>query len=78
MGAWHEDGRNKDKMLKYPADEVQWKKIDAKYKNFGEKPRNVIFGLNTDRTNPFGNMISKHNTWLVLSFILKFIYFYTN
>jgi hypothetical protein len=28
---WHEDGRNKDKMLRHPADVVQWTNIDRKY-----------------------------------------------
>jgi hypothetical protein len=60
---WHEDGHNKDEMLRHPADAVQWRNIDRKYyKTFGNKPRNVRFGLSTNGMNPFGNMSSKHNT----------------
>jgi hypothetical protein len=67
---WHEDGRNKDEMLRHPTDVVQWRNVDRKYyKTFGNEPRNVRFWLSMDGMNPFGNMSSKQSTWPVLLYM---------
>lgn len=64
---WHAEERKvTDGKLRHPADAIQWKKINDKYKTFSDDPRNIRFGLSTDGMNPFGNMSSKHSTWPVL------------
>ena len=67
MMRWHAEERNKeDELLRHPADSVQWRNIDRKYKKqFASKVRNIRFGLSTDGVNPFGNMSSSHSTWPV-------------
>ena len=67
MMRWHAEERNKeDELLRHPADFVQWRNIDRKYKKqFASKVRNIRFGLSTDGVNPFSNMSSSHSTWPV-------------
>jgi hypothetical protein len=59
---WHTSDRKKDHMLRHPADESQWRKIDRKYKNFAGEARNIRFGLSIDGFNPFGEFSSGHST----------------
>jgi hypothetical protein len=58
----HDDGRNKNEMLRHLVDAVQWRNIDRKYyKTFVNEPRNVRFGLSMNGMNLFGNMSSKNS-----------------
>ncbi|XP_057252022.1 uncharacterized protein LOC130592009 [Beta vulgaris subsp. vulgaris] len=63
---WHADRRKKDGMLRHPADSPQWKAIDSRYREFGQKARNLRLALCTDGMNPYGNLSSQHSTWPVL------------
>ncbi|XP_056690226.1 uncharacterized protein [Spinacia oleracea] len=47
---WHadSDGREKDGMLRHPADSPQWVKIDKDFPDFGAEPRNLRLALATD------------------------------
>ena len=57
---WHEEGRNKDTMLRHPVDCAQWRHIDNTYGWFGDDPRNIRFALSTDRMNPYENILDKN------------------
>ena len=48
------------------SDGKQWKRFNAKFLEFGDEVRNVRFALSTDGMNPFGDLSSSHNTWLVI------------
>lgn len=63
---WHEDGRNKDGLLRHPADGEAWKAFDARYPDFSSEPRNVRLGLCSDGFSPFGIMSTSHSTWPVV------------
>nr|AAP53930.1 transposon protein, putative, CACTA, En/Spm sub-class [Oryza sativa Japonica Group] len=66
MMRWHHEERNKDGMIRHPADGSQWRKIDRKYKkHFAQETRNIRFGLSTDGMNPFGDLSSRHSMWPV-------------
>ncbi|KAD6454288.1 hypothetical protein E3N88_08994 [Mikania micrantha] len=54
---WHKDGRVNDGKLRHVADSPQWRNIDHKYPNFGEKIRYIRFGLSSDGINPFGIVV---------------------
>ena len=62
---WHAKERRDDGMLRHPADGLQWRIIDRKYKEFEAEVRNIRFALSTDGMNPFGDMSSSHSTWPV-------------
>ena len=62
---WHATGRIDDGMLRHPADSSEWRKIDIKFPDFGDEPRNIRLGLCTDGMNPYGSMSSRHSTWPV-------------
>ena len=68
---WHEEGRNKDGMIRNPADCAQWRYFDNTYDWFGDDPRNIRFALSTDGMNPYGNMCTSHSTWPVLLSIMN-------
>ncbi|KAL7588025.1 hypothetical protein Lser_V15G35834 [Lactuca serriola] len=63
---WHSEERETDRKLRHVADSPQWRNIDKKYPEFGKEMRNIRFGLSSDGINPFGNISSRHSTWLVL------------
>ena len=63
---WHADGCTTDGHLRHPTDGLQWKKIDSMFPNFSNDSRNIRFGLATNGMNPYGNLSSKHSSWLVL------------
>lgn len=63
---WHEEERNKDGMLRHPADSPQWMKIDSVFPEFGGDARNLRLGLCTDGVNPFGSLSSQYSVWPVL------------
>jgi hypothetical protein len=63
---WHSDGRKVGGYIRHPADGIQWRYIDNKYKSFAKEPRNLWFALSTDGMNPFGKMSSSHNVWPVV------------
>jgi len=68
---WHEEGHNKDGMLRHPADCAQWRHFDNTYGWFGDDPRNIRFALSMDGMNPYGNMSTSHSTWPVLLSIMN-------
>ncbi|XP_060182233.1 uncharacterized protein LOC132611890 [Lycium barbarum] len=63
---WHHEERNKDGVLRHPADSEAWKSFDSKYPEFAGDPRNVRLGLASDGFNPFGTMRTIHSTWPVI------------
>ncbi|XP_019246468.1 PREDICTED: uncharacterized protein LOC109226124 [Nicotiana attenuata] len=63
---WHHEERNKDIVLRHPADSEAWKKFDSKYPEFAGDPRNVRLGLASDGFNQFGTMRIVHSTWPVI------------
>ncbi|XP_056687930.1 uncharacterized protein [Spinacia oleracea] len=63
---WHFYGRNKDGLLRNPADSPQWRFIDGKYPEFRKEKRNLRLALSTDGMNPFGSLSSMHSTWPVI------------
>ncbi|XP_075112672.1 uncharacterized protein LOC142182321 [Nicotiana tabacum] len=63
---WHHEERNKDGVLRHPADSEAWKKFDSRYPEFAGDPRNVRLGLASDGFNPFGTMRTAHSTWPVI------------
>lgn len=63
---WHAEGRNKDGVLRHPADTEAWATLDNRYPDFAEEIRNVRLGLSSDGFNPFGTMSSVHSTWPVV------------
>jgi hypothetical protein len=52
---WHDEGHKKDGMLHHPANEILWMNFERKDKEFKWEIRNIIFGLGTERMNPFGD-----------------------
>jgi hypothetical protein len=63
---WHVDSRTKDDVLRHPADGEAWKSFDNLYPKFAADSKNVRLGLCSDGFNPFGNLSTSHNTWLVM------------
>jgi len=61
--------RRCDELLRHLADSMQWKNIDQEFPKFGQKCRNIRFGLAMNGMNPFGNLSTNHNCWLVVLFI---------
>ena len=62
---WYSEGRKQDGKLRNPTDSPQWRNIDTIFDDFGAQLRNRTFALSTVGMNPFSNMSSRHNTWLV-------------
>ncbi|XP_070020356.1 uncharacterized protein LOC142180916 [Nicotiana tabacum] len=58
--------RNKDGVLRHPADSEAWKIFDSKYPEFAGDPRNVCLGLASDGFNPFGTIRTVNSTWPVI------------
>jgi hypothetical protein len=54
--------RKKDAMLRHPADGIQWRNFDRKYKDFAVEVRNIRLGLSTDGMNPFKETSNSHST----------------
>jgi len=65
----HVTERRCDKLLRHPADSMQWKNIDKEFPKFDEECRNICFGLATDGMNPFGNLSTNHSCWPIILFI---------
>ena len=63
---WHHDERNRDGMLRHPADCPQWINLDAASPEFESEPRNLRLGLCTDGMNPYGMFSSQKTTWPVM------------
>ncbi|XP_060202613.1 uncharacterized protein LOC132631031 [Lycium barbarum] len=63
---WHHEERNKDGVLRHPADSEAWKTLDNRYSEFASDPRNVRLGLASNGFNPFGTMRSVYSTWPVI------------
>ncbi|XP_056695504.1 uncharacterized protein [Spinacia oleracea] len=63
---WHDEERDKDELLRHPADGEAWKEFDLKYPNFAKEARNVRLGLASDGFNPFRTMSTQHSTWPVV------------
>jgi hypothetical protein len=62
---WHKEDRKQDHVLRHPADESQWRKIDRTFPDFAKDARNIRFGLSTYGFNPFDKFSSGHSTWPV-------------
>jgi hypothetical protein len=52
--------------LWHPSNGKQWKRFNAKFREFGNEARNVRFALSTDGMNLFSDLSSSHSTWLVI------------
>ncbi|XP_039115902.1 uncharacterized protein LOC120251450 [Dioscorea cayenensis subsp. rotundata] len=63
---WHDEGRNKDGILRHPADGEAWKSFDARYPDFSSDSRNVRLALASDGFNPFRMMSSNYSVWPVV------------
>ncbi|KAL2906156.1 GPI mannosyltransferase 3 [Bienertia sinuspersici] len=63
---WHDEKRDKDELLRHPADGQAWKEFDRLYPNFSREARNVRLGLASDGFNPFRTMSTQHSTWPVV------------
>jgi hypothetical protein len=55
-----------DELLRHPTDGDAWKKFDMKHPEFATDPRNLMLGLATDGSNPFGSMSNLYSMWPVL------------
>jgi len=66
---WHAGERKRDGKICHVVDSLQWKKIDSLFSNFGKESTNLRLRLVPDGMNPYGNLISKHTSWLVLFII---------
>ncbi|WVZ54768.1 hypothetical protein U9M48_005517 [Paspalum notatum var. saurae] len=62
---WKRVPAKEDDMLRHPANESQWRKVDRMYLQFAEDARNIRFGLSTDGMNPFSEISNSHSTWPV-------------
>ncbi|XP_071724291.1 uncharacterized protein [Rutidosis leptorrhynchoides] len=63
---WHEEGGNKDGLLRHPADGKAWKEFDVHYPEFAAFPRSIRLGLASDGFNPFRTMSTTYSIWLVM------------
>ena len=63
---WHDEGRKKDGVLRYPADSMAWHSLDKQYSNFASDARNIRLGLASDGFNPFGTMSLSYSIWPVM------------
>jgi hypothetical protein len=63
---WHAESCAKDNVLRHPVNGEAWKSFDNLYPNFSSDSRNVRLSLASDRFNPFSNMSTSHNIWLVM------------
>ena len=52
--------------MRHTKDGAQWELIDNKFENFAKDPRSIRLGECTDGMNPFGDMSTNNNTWLVI------------
>jgi len=59
---WHEEGHNKNIMLRHPTDCAQWRHIDNTYGWFRDDPRNIRFAISTNGMNLYGKMSTSHST----------------
>ena len=66
MTWWDDEPKVGDDVIAHPVDGTQWERFDAKHTEFSDDPRNVRFGLSTDKMNPFNERINDHSTWLVI------------
>ena len=57
----HANDRIVDGKLRHPADSPAWKKIDWKWLEFGNEPRNIRLGLSADGINPHTSLSSKYS-----------------
>jgi hypothetical protein len=57
---WRKKERKQDQMLRHPADWSQWRNMGREFLDFDNDTRNIWFGLNTDRMNPFSEWGSIH------------------
>jgi hypothetical protein len=63
---WHVQ-QKRDGKIRHPANGRQWKQFDHSHEDdFSNDPRNIRFGLSTDRMNPLTEIRNSYNTWLVI------------
>lgn len=48
---WHDKERQKDGILRHPADGLAWKNFDSRHPHFSFDPHNLRFGLASDPHN---------------------------
>nr|KYP38512.1 hypothetical protein KK1_040252 [Cajanus cajan] len=63
---WHDEERNKDGVLRHPADFEAWKTFDNNHLDFAKDPCNICLGLTSDGFNPFGKKGKDYSTWPVI------------
>ena len=63
---WHDESRNKDGILRHPADGEAWKSFDARYPDFSSGSRNVRLALVSDSFNHFRMMSSSYSVWPIV------------
>lgn len=66
---WHDRDRNKDGLLRHPADAEAWKAIDERYPDFAEDPRNIRLGVSADGVNPFRGKKKSYSCWPILTVV---------
>ncbi|XP_062008662.1 uncharacterized protein LOC133725417 [Rosa rugosa] len=62
----HAAERNKDGLIRHPADSASWKLVDEKWPAFGNEPRNLRLALSSDGFNPHSSLSSKYSCWPVI------------
>ena len=60
---WHDEGRNKDGLLRHPTDSPLWKDFDKKNPEFAMDSRNLRIAFATDGFNPFRTMNVSYSVW---------------
>ena len=63
---WHKGGHRDDGNLRHPVDSILWEEFDKEHVQFTKDSRNMRLGLSNDGFNPFGNMSTSYNMWLVI------------
>ena len=70
---WHEEGHNKDGMLRHPADCAQWRHFDNTNGWFGDAPRNIRFALSIDGMKELKlnfSMMKSHDCHVLMTSVL--------
>jgi hypothetical protein len=60
---WHDKGRQKDGLLRHPADSPLWKEFDQMHPEFAEDSRNIRLAFTTDGFIPFRTMNVSYSVW---------------
>ena len=60
---YHSKNRSGDGVLRMPADSSAFRKIEEKYVDFKNEPRNVRLSLAANGVNPFRELRSTYSVW---------------